>query len=114
MPLFSDGDEMANRTGYDRDDDGSPAGLFCCLPRRLYLLWVMDGMTQYQTKINGPYSDILLRKTMNDGGRRDVRISITPPATHAVRGFSLTLIGRRASVGGSAGLADWPVRAQRG
>ena len=67
----------------------------------------MDGMTQRQTKINGPYSDILLRKTMNDGGRRDVWISDTPPATHAVKGFSLALIGRRASVGGSAGLADW-------
>ena len=108
MPLFSDGDETANRTGYDRDYDGSPAGLLGCLPRRLYLLWVMDGMTQCQTKINGPYSDTLLYKTMNDGGRRDVRISITPTATHAGRGFSLTLIGHRASVGGSAGLADWP------
>ena len=30
------------------------------------MLWVMYGMTQRQTKINGPYSDILLRKTMND------------------------------------------------
>ena len=57
---------MINRTGYDRDYDGSPAGLFGCLPRRLCLLWVMDGMTQLQTKINGPYSDILPRKTMNE------------------------------------------------
>ena len=24
--LFSDGDDTANRTGHDRDDDGSPAG----------------------------------------------------------------------------------------
>ena len=36
-----------------------------------------------------------------------VWISNTPPATLAVRGFSLALIGRRASVGGSAGLDDW-------
>ena len=108
IPLFSDGDGMVNRTGYDGDYDGSPAGLLGCLPRRLYLLWVMDRMTQHQTKINGPYSDILLRKTMNDSGRRDVWISDTPPATLAVKGFSLALIGRRASVGGSAGLADWP------
>ena len=34
-------------------------------------------------------------------------ISDTPPATLTVKGFSLTLIGRRASVGGSVGLADW-------
>ena len=95
-----------NRTGYDGDYDGSPAGLLGCLPRRLYVLW--DGMTQCQTKINGPYSDILLCKTMNDGGRRDVWISDTPPATHGMKGFSLALIGRRASVGGSAVLADWP------
>ena len=45
---------------------------------------------------------------MNDAGRRDVCISDTPPATHAGKWFSLTLIGRRASVGGPAGLADWP------
>ena len=52
-------------------------------------------MTQLQTKINGPYSDILLRKTMNDGGRQCVWISDTPPATHAGKGSSLALIGRR-------------------
>ena len=108
MPLSSDGDGTVNITGYDRDHDGSPAGLLGCLPRRLCLLWVMDGMTQLQTKINGPYSDILLCKTMNDGGRRDVWIIDTPPVTHAVKGFSLALIGHRASVGGSAGLAEWP------
>ena len=34
--------------------------------------------------------------------------AIQPLATLAVKGFSLALIGRRASVGGSAGLADWP------
>ena len=61
MPLSSDGDGTVNRTGYDRDYDGSPAGLLGCLPRRLCLLWAMDGMTQLQMKINGPYSDILLR-----------------------------------------------------
>ena len=108
LPLSSDGDGAVNRTGYDSDYDGSPAGLLSCLPRRLCLLWVMEGMTQLQTKINRPYSDILLRKTMNGGGRRDVWISDTPPATHAVKGFSLALIGCRASVGGSVSLADWP------
>ena len=104
MPLFSDGDETVNRTGHDRDYDSSPAGLLGCV----CLLWVMEGMMQLQTKINRPYSDILLRKTMDGGGRRDVWFSDTPPVTHAVKGFSLALIGRRASVGGSVGLADWP------
>ena len=108
MLLSSDGDGTVNRTGYDGDYESSPAGLLGCLPRRLCLLWVMDGMSQLQTKINGLYSDMLPRKTMNDGGQRDVWISDTLPVTHAVKGFSLTLIGRRASVGSSAGLADWP------
>ena len=58
MPLSSDGDRTVNRTGHDRDSDGSPAGLLGCLPRRLCLLWVMEGMTQLQTKINRPYSDV--------------------------------------------------------
>ena len=55
MFLFSDGDDMANRTEYDKDYDGSPAGLLCYFPRRLYWPWRLDGMTQYQAKINGPY-----------------------------------------------------------
>ena len=59
-------------------------------------------MTQYQAKINGPFVDTLPRMTLNDGGRWDVRISVTPPATHAGKGPSPALIGRRASVGGSA------------
>ena len=62
--------------------DGSPAGLLGCLPRRLYWLWGVDRMTQCQAKINEPYLDILSRITLNDGGRWNVRISVTPPATH--------------------------------
>ena len=81
MFLFSDGDETANRTGYDRDYHSSPAGLLGCLPRRLCWLWVVDGMTQCEAKINGPYLDIFPHMIMNDGGRWDVRISITPPGT---------------------------------
>ena len=95
-----------------------PAGLLGCLPRRLYLLWVMDGMTQHQMKINGPYSGILVRKTMNDSGRRCIADPHTPPATvmtHAVKGFSLTLIGtlwavRRALLIGCACLARLTIR----
>ena len=108
MFLFSDGDDTANRTEYDKDYDGSPAGLLGCIPRRLYWPCSLDGMTQYQAKINGPYLDTLPRMTLNDGSRWDVRISVTPPATHAGRGPSLALIGHRASVGGSAAPTDWP------
>ena len=108
MPLFSDGDRKVAIIGYDGGYDGFPAGLLGCLPRRLYSLCVMNGMTQHQMKINGPDSDILVRRTMDDSGRRGVWISDTPPATLTVKGFSLALIGRRASVGSSEGLVDWP------
>ena len=106
--LFSDGDDMANRTEHDRDYDGSPAGLLGYLPRRLYWPWSLDGMTQCQAKINGPVVDTLSRVTLDDGGRWDMRISVTPPATHGGKGLSPALIGHRASVGGSAAPADWP------
>ena len=53
--LSYDGEGMVNRTGHD-------GGYDClCLP------WVIDGMTQLLTKINGPYSDMLLHKTMYGG-----------------------------------------------
>ena len=45
---------------------------------------------------------------MDDGGLWDIRISVTLPATHAGMELSPTVIGRRASVGGSAAPADWP------
>ena len=106
--LFSDGDDTANRTGHDRDDDGSPAGLLGYLPRRLYWPWSLHGMTQCQAKIKGPVVDILTCVILDDGGLWDIRISVTPPATHAGKGLSPAVIGRRASVGGSAAPADWP------
>ena len=67
--MFSEGDGTVAITGYDGGYDGSPAGLLGCLPRCLYSLWVMNGMTQHQMKINGPDSDILARRTMDDRGR---------------------------------------------
>ena len=51
----------------------------------------MEGMTQLE-KINRPYSDISLRKTMHGGGRRGVCTINTPAAALAVEGFSLALI----------------------
>ena len=89
MFLFSDGDDTASGTEYDRDCDSSPDRLLGYLPRRLYWPWSLDGMTQYQAKINGPYVDTLPRMTLKDGGRWDVRISVTLPATHAGKGSSL-------------------------
>ena len=85
-----------------------PAGPLGYLPRRLYWPWSLDGMTQDQAKINGLFVDTLPHMTSKDGGRWDVRISVTPPATHVGKGPSLALIGRHASVDGSAAPADWP------
>ena len=70
--------------------------------------WVIEGMTQLLTKINRPYSDILFRETVHGSSRRCVCTSDTLPAAHPAAGLSLALIGRRASVGSSVGLADWP------
>ena len=70
ITLFSEGDGTVAITGYNGGYDRSPAGLLGCLPRCLYSLWVMNGMTQHQMKINGPDSDILIRRTMDDRGRR--------------------------------------------
>ena len=60
------------------------------------------------TKINRLDLDMMLSETMYAGGRRRVCTSDTPPEACSVAGFSLALIGRRGSVGGSVGLADWP------
>ena len=51
---------------------------------------------------------MMLSKTIYGGRRRGVCTSDTPPEACSAAGFSLSLIGRRASVGGSGGLADWP------
>ena len=97
-----------NGTGHDGGYDCSPAGILGCPPRCLCLPWVVDGMTQYLTEINRPGSDMMLGKTMYGGVRRGVCTSDTPPEACSVAGCSLALIGRRASVGGSVGPADWP------
>ena len=64
-------------------------------------------MTQFLTKINGPYSDMMLSETMYGGGRRGVCTSDTTPEACSAVGFSLSLIGRWASVGGLVDLAHW-------
>ena len=58
--------------------------------------------------VQNPPTDLMRTYTENDeypekfGHIWDVRISVIPPAKHAGRGPFLALIGRRASVGGSA------------
>ena len=102
-PLLCSLGETVAITGYDGGYDGFSAGLLGCLPRCLSLLWVMNGMTQHQMKINGPDSDILVGRTMDDRGRRGVWISDTPPATLTVKGLSTGLIGRRLAVNNPPG-----------
>ena len=45
---------------------------------------------------------------VEDGGLWEIRISVTLPATHAGMELPPTVIGRRASLGGSAAPSDWP------
>ena len=108
MSLSHDGDGTVNEIGHDGVYDCSPAGILGCLPRCLCWPWVIDGMTQHLTEINRPGSDMMLGKTLYGGVRRGVCTSDTPPEACSVAGCSLALIGRRASVGGSVGPADWP------
>ena len=104
--LFSDGGDAAGGGGHDGEDDGSPAGLLGCLPRCLCWPWSLHGMTQCQVKIKGPSMDRLTRVMVDNGGLRDIRSSITLPATHAGMEICPTAIGLRASVGGSAVTSD--------
>ena len=81
--LFSDGGDMAGRSGHDSDDDGSPAGLLGYLPRCLYWPWSLHGMTQCQVEIKGPSANRLSRVMVYAGGLWDMWSSVTRPVTHA-------------------------------
>ena len=105
--LFSDDGDMTGRSGLDTDDGGSPAGLLGYLPWCLCWPRSLHRMTQCLAKIKGPSVNILTRVIMNDGGLWDVRISVTLPATCAGMEIHPTVIGLRASVGGSAASSDW-------
>ena len=104
--LFSDDGDTTGRSGHDTDDGGSPAGLLGYLLWCLYWPRGLHGMTQYLAKIKGPSVNILTRVIMNDGGLWDVRISVTLPATYTGMEIHPTVIGLRASVGGSAASSD--------
>ena len=62
---------------------------------------------QYLTEIKGPSWSLMLSKIMYAGGRRRVCTRSTPPEACSAGKISLTLIGHRASVGGSVSDADW-------
>ena len=64
-------------------------------------------MTQCLAKIKGSSVNILTRVIMNHGGLWDVRISVTLPGTYTGMKIHPTVIGLRASVGGSAASSDW-------
>ena len=102
--LFSDGGDTAGRSGHDSDDDGSPAGLLGYLPRCLYWPWSLHGMTQCQVEIKGKSANGVV---MYDGGLWDMRSSATRPVMHAETVIYPTVIGLRATVGGSAAKSDW-------
>ena len=98
---------MTGRSGHDTDDGGSPAGLLGYLPWCLCWPRSLHGMTQCLAKIKGPSVNILTRVIGNDCGLWDVRISVSLPATCAGMEIHPTVIGPRASVGGSAASSDW-------
>ena len=64
-------------------------------------------MTQCLAKIKGLSVNILTCVIMNDGGLWDVQISVTLPETYTGMEIYPTVIGLRASVGGSAASSDW-------
>ena len=85
--------------------------VYCCmcisllgyLPRRLYWLWSLHGMTQCQAKIKGSVVYRLNHMILDGGGLWDIRISVTPPATHAGKGLSPSVIDTRPITH-----CDWP------
>ena len=52
--LFSDDGDTDGRSGVNRDDGRSPAGLLGYLSQCLYWPWSLHRMTQCQAKIKGP------------------------------------------------------------
>ena len=107
MSLSHDGDRRMNETEHDEAYDCLTSGILGCLPRCLCWPWVIEGVTQHLTEINGQGSDVVLVETIHGGVRRGVCTSDTPAEACPVAGRSLTLIGRRASLGGSVVNADW-------
>ena len=108
ISLSYDGDGALEWFGHKKGYDCPPAGELGYLPRCLCSPLVMDRMTQYLTEIKGLSWSLMFSKTLYVGGRRRVCTRGTPPEACSAGRISLTLIGRRASVGGSVSHTDWP------
>ena len=108
MSLSSDWDEVFGWTGHDEGYDRSPGWKLRYLPRCLYSLLVVDRMTPYLTEIKVPGWSFVLSEDMYTGARLCVCTRGTPLGVFSAGRISLTLIGHRASVGGSVGCSDWP------
>ena len=74
---------------------------------KIYLPLVVDRVTDCLTEIKVPDWSLALRGDMYTGARRYVCTRGTPLGVFSSGRISLTLIGRRASVGGSVSCSDW-------
>ena len=101
MSLSYDGDGAMEWVGHEKGYDCNPAGELGYLLRCLCSPLIMDRMTQYLMEIKGPHWSLMFSKTLYAGGRRRVCTRGTPPEACSAGRILLTLIGRRASVGGS-------------
>ena len=106
MSFSYDWDEVFGWIRHDEGYDYSPAGALVYLPRCLYSPLVMYRITQYLTEIKVPGWSLVLSETMYTGARWCVCTRGTPLGVLSAGRISLTLIGHRASVGGSVGCAD--------
>ena len=107
MSLSYDWDEVFVWTGHDEGYDRSPGWELLYLPRRLYSPLVVDRVTEYLTEIKVPGWSLVLSGDMYTGARRCVCTRGTPLRVFFAGRISLTLIGHRASVGGSVICSDW-------
>ena len=106
MSLSYDWDEVFVWTGHDERYGRFSGWELRYLPL-LYLPLVVNRVTNYLIKIKVPGWSRALRGDMYTGARRCVCTRGTPLGVFSVGRISLTVIGRRASVGSSLGCSDW-------
>ena len=106
MSLYYDWDDVFVWTGHDEEYDRSPGWELRYLPH-LYAPLVVDRVTEYLTEIKVPGWSPALSGDMYTGAWRCVSTRGTPLGVFSAGRISLTLIGRRTSVGGSVGCSDW-------
>ena len=102
MYLSYDWDDVFVWTGHDEEYDRSPGWELRYLPH-LYWPLVVDRVTEYLTEIKVPGWSLVLSGDMYTGAQRCVCTRGTLLGVSSTGRISSTLIGRRASVGGSVG-----------